>query len=291
MAPRHGHSRSGLAPESRAASPTVKRVPSERVHDLFAVPDGVRPLPGGQGESVLAGDLVLSPGRDRQIADALSPRLARLAVQLDTRERRSVRIAMPIPARDGSWVVDGWAASRYEPGSRACTDPDVIRATGSLLHAELAVAVSEWPLATQPPRHRWDRAERIAFGAEPTDLHGFNEAQTRFARELLVRRSDRSLGTGQLVHGDLAGNVLLDGSDVPVVIDFAPYWRPVLWADAVCVLDLVMWSEADPGLMLDWTTGVRREAMLRAAIFRLLADVDPDAAHVATYRSALRPLL
>lgn len=273
--------------------PTVSDVlPSERVLDLFAVPDDLRSLPGGQDGSVLAGDLVLSPGRDPQIAEQLDPRLARLAAHLDTASRRrSVRLAMPIPARDGTWVVEGWSASRYEPGSRDCAHVDVVRATGSLLHAELAQAVAEWPLATQPPRHRWDRAERIAFGAGCVDLAEFAEAQADLARELLSERTDEPLGANQLVHGDLAGKVLLDAADAPLVIDFAPYWRPVLWADAVCVLDLVMWAGADPRLMHDWTGGARLQAMLRAALFRLLADDGPDAAHVDAYRRVLRPLL
>ena len=259
--------------------------------DLFAVPDDLHPLPGGQGGSVLAGDLVLSPGRDREIADQLSPRLARMAVDLDTRPRRDLRIAMPIPARDGTWVVDGWSASRFEPGSRTCTDAAVVRATGALLHARFALAVAQWPLAMQPPRSRWDRAERIAFGDESLDNGEFAAAQTTFAKELLVRCTADPFGGDQLVHGDLAGNVLLDAFDVPVVIDVAPYWRPVRWADAVCVLDLVMWSGADRQLMQDWTTGAARQAMLRAALFRVLSDVEPDPAHVGLYRAVLAPLL
>lgn len=264
--------------------------PSGRVLDLFAVPGDLHSLPGGQGGSVLAGDLVLSPGRDRGIADQLSPRMARMAVDLDTRPRRDVRIAMPIPARDGTWVVDGWAASRYELGSRACTDAAVVRATGALLHAEFARTVAEWPPAEQPPRSRWDRAERIAFGDRTIDQGEFADAQTAFAQELLDRCTAEGFGDDQLVHGDLAGNVLLDAADVPVVIDVAPYWRPARWADAVCVLDLVLWSGADPALLQDWSGG-SRQAMLRAALFRVLSDLDPDAEHVDLYRTALAPLL
>lgn len=259
--------------------------------DLFAVPDDLQALPGGQGQSVLAGDLVLSPGRDRLITDLLNPRLARLAVDLDTRPRRDVRIAMPIPSREGTWVVDGWSASRYETGSRTCTDVAVVRATGALLHAELALAVREWPLATQPPRSRWDRAERVAFGDQPLESAEFTGEQAGFARELLNLRTDRSFGADQLVHGDLAGNVLLDAADVPVVIDLAPYWRPVRWSDAVTVLDLVLWSDADPHLLDDWSAGAARQAMLRAAIFRVLSDVEPDTEHIVRYRRALAPLL
>lgn len=259
--------------------------------DLFAVPGDLRRLPGGQGGSVLAGDLVLSPGRDPLIAGELSPRLARAAVDLDTRRGRhprDVRLAMPIPARDGSWVVDGWAASRFEPGSSACSDFAVVRAAGAMLHAQLASAVTHWPLAAQPPRHRWDRAERVAFAADPPELSEYAPAAAEFARSLLTLRRDEPLGPDQLVHADLAGNVLLDASGAPVVIDFAPYWRPALWADAVCVLDLVMWFGADPAHLHDWLDPVRRQAMLRAAVFRVLSDVTPD---LVRYRSTLRPLL
>lgn len=263
-------------------------IPSDHVLDLFAVPGDLQPLPGGRGDSVLAGDLVLSPGRDPLVAGTLNPRLARLAVGFDSRPRRDLRIAMPIPARDGSWVVDGWSASRYEPGSRRCTDVSVVRATGSLLHAELAVTVEEWPLAAQAPRSRWDRAERIAFGGDAPDLSGYLLGQTEFAQELLALRTGEVLGGNQLVHGDLAGNVLLDATGIPVVIDFAPYWRPVRWADAVCVLDLVMWSGADPSLLQDWTSGPARQAMLRAAIFRVLSDRDPQLPH---YRRTLDTVL
>lgn len=240
---------------------------------------------------MLAGDLVLSPGRDGAIADQLNPRLARMAVELDTRSRRDLRIAMPIPARDGTWVVDGWAASCYEPGSRPCTDAGVVRATGALLHAEFAQAVApQWGLATRPPRSRWDRAECIAFGDQALVPGECTDSQTAFAQELLDRCTADRFGEDQLVHGDLAGNVVLDATDVPVVIDVAPYWRPARWADAVCVLDLVMWFGADLALLRDWAGG-SRQAMLRAALFRVLSDDEPDAEHVERYRSALAPLL
>lgn len=266
-------------------------IPSDHVLDLFAVPGDIRSLPGGSGNSVLAGDLVLSPGRDTRIATELSPRLARVAVHLDTRPRRhprDVRIAMPIPARDGSWVVDGWAASRFEPGSTTCTDAGVVRAAGAMLHAQLASLMSSWPLAAEPPRHRWDRAERAAFAGAVSDLSEFDPAAADFTADLLARRTTEPLGPNQLVHGDLAGNVLLDAHGAPVVIDFAPYWRPVLWADAVCMLDLVMWFGADRSALLDWVSGAPRQAMLRAAVFRLLSDTDPD---VGRFRETLAPLL
>ncbi len=267
-------------------------VPSSRVLDLFAVPEAVEPLPGGQGSSVRAGDLVLSPGRDPQVLAWLNPTLARLAVRLDespSRGTRDVRIAMPVPARDGSWVVDGWGASRFEPGTQVCEDLDVTLAAGRLLHARLAVAVPERPTGLDDRQDRWAVAERAAYGEEPVGLSGLDD-DARLLVEALSARLDEGirLGRPQLVHADLAGNVLLDAEGAPVVLDVAPAWRPVRWAEAVAVIDAVVHGGADPARLTAYADGVACEAMVRAALFRLLSDAPPD---VVAYRRALAPLL
>ncbi len=253
---------------SPASSPDAG-LPPARILDLFAVPDDPRPLLGGQGRSVVAGDLVLSPGRDAETCAWLNPVLARLAVELDTASPRALRIAMPIPSRDGRWVVDGWAASRYEPDTRPCRDLDVLLATGRLLHARLASVVPSPPGGVRDRADRWARAERAAFAGRPP------ATASGLVASLVGQLDDTDLGPDQLVHADLAGNVLFDAEGVPVVIDVAPYWRPALWAEAVCVLDAVLWHGADEAVMAQWTEGGPRQAMLRAAIFRLLSD-GPD---------------
>lgn len=267
--------------------------PSPEVFDLFAVPgDGV-PLEGGHGHSVLAGDLVLSPGRDPGTADWLNPVLARLAADLDHAAPRSLRIAMPIPTRDLRWVVDGWGATRFEPGARSCHDLDVLLATGRLLHAHLAAVFTSPPRGLAAREDRWACAERVAFGAitggEGPSLSDHPREAQRLVSDLCAERDASSdpgaeLGPDCLVHGDLAGNVLLDASGLPVVIDVAPYWRPALWAEAVCVLDAVLRLGADLAVMREWGEGPRRQAMLRAGIFRVLSD---PACDVAAYRRVL----
>ncbi|GAB2596467.1 aminoglycoside phosphotransferase [Pseudactinotalea suaedae] len=265
--------------------------PTDHVLDLFAVPGGLEPLAGGQGGSFRAGDLVLSPGRDAAVHDLLSPVIARLAVDLDTRagrDRQDLRIAMPIPARDGSWVVDGWGASRFEDGAQLLVDLEATLAVAAVLHAELAERVRDWPLAHQPPRDRWAAADRIAFGEAPGDAEAAGPGAAPLVRWLLDERDlDADLGASQLVDGDLAGNVLLDADGAPVVIDIAPYWRPPLWAEATCVLDSVMWWGADPDAMVRWREGAPRQAMIRAALFRVLSDRPDD---TAVFERALAPL-
>ncbi len=249
--------------------------PPDHVLDLFAVPGPGEPVPGGQGGSVRAGDLVLSPGRDADVAAWLNPVLARLAVRLDearARRPRGLRIAMPVPARDGSWVVDGWGASRFEPGTEACHDLDVTLAAGRLLHAELDVAVRARPAGLDLRDDRWARAERLAFGPVGTLVAAADEARTPLVLRLAEGLSPEPSGAEQLVHADLAGNLLLDPAGAPVVIDVAPAWRSVRWAEAVCVLDSVMWHDAPPEALGGWASGSDRQAMLRALAFRILAD-------------------
>ena len=279
-------------------------LPPAHVLDLFAVPEAAKPLQGGEGRSFVAGDLVLSPGRDAATCTWLNPVLARLAVELDTTKPRALRIAMPIPSRDGRWVVDGWGASRYEPDTHPCRDLDVLVATGRLLHARLASALPSPPIGIRDRTDRWARAERAAFDARgaagdiaATDARG---AASELAlpsgiplthsgplvAELLAQLDDTDLGPDQLVHADLAGNVLLDARGTPVVIDVAPYWRPALWAEAVCVLDAVLWHGADDAVLGHWVHGARRQAMLRAGLFRLLSD-DPAEPTLGRYRTRL----
>jgi hypothetical protein len=213
--------------------------PSERVLDLFAVPGTVAPPPGGRGRSVVAGDLLLSPDRDPAVQEWLSPLLARLAVTMDSRPRRrplDLRLAVPVPARDGSWVVEGWTAQRYEPGTVATLDLDVTLAAGRVLHAELASWVPTRPGALAPPDED-----------EPScDL------------------------PSQLVHAELFGNVLIDGFGAPVVVDVAPAWRPARWAEAVCVLDAVAAGVAPRSVLGAWGTDAEQRLLGQADRFRSL---------------------
>lgn len=213
--------------------------PSAEVLDLFAVPGPGVPLPGGRGRAVVAGDLVLAPDRHAAVQEWLSPLLARLAVTMDSRPTRrplDLRIAVPVPARDGSWVVDGWAASRYEPDTVTTRDLDVTLAAGRVLHAELASWVAVRPAGLDP----------VADDA-PYAL------------------------PSQLVHMALFGNVLIDGHGAPVVVDVSPAWAPARWAEALCVIDAVSGAAAPAAVLSRWSTDIERALLRRAEEHRRLS--------------------
>ena len=257
--------------------------PPDRVLDLFAAEGVLERFEGGQGTSWRAGDLVLSPGHHESEA-WLAPVQARLAVRLDEQSPRAVRLALPVPARDGSLTADGWAATRFEPGTTPCRDLRVLRATAHLLHAHLATAVPTRPEQLDARDDRWAVADRQAYDADAALLAAQDRPEPGLAElveRLVAGLEPVDLGREQLVHADLAGNVLLDATGVPLVIDLSPAWRSPLWAEAVCVLDAVLWLGAPAGALDEWRSGPERQAMLRAALFRVLSDRPCDVARYA----------
>ncbi len=251
--------------------------------DLFVAEGVLELLPGGRGTTWRAGDLALSPGHDASEA-WLAPIQARLAVRLDEQSPRSVRLVLPVPARDGNLVVDGWAATRFEPATTPCLDLAALRATAHLLHAHLATAVPERPGELDARTDRWALAERQAFDADAAVAAAAKRPEPGLAglvERLVAGLDDTDLGREHLVHADLAGNVLLDAAGTPFVIDLSPAWRSPLWAEAVCVLDAVLWLGTPMAALDDWRAGVARQAMLRAALFRVLSDEPCDVARYA----------
>jgi uncharacterized protein (TIGR02569 family) len=259
--------------------------PPDHVRDLFVADGVLEALAGGQGTSWRSGDLVLSPDRDATQLGWLAPVQARLAVRLDEEEPRSVRLTLPVPARDGRLVVDGWAATRFEPGATPCHDLATLRATAHLLHARLAGTLAARPDGLDARTDQWAVAERLAYDGDAAVRASAGRPEPghdELVAALVARLDGTDLGRDQLVHADLAGNVLLDATGIPLVIDLSAAWRSPLWAEAVCVLDAVLWLDAPAAALDDWRSGAARQAMLRAALFRILSDSPCDVARYAS---------
>ena len=258
--------------------------PPEHVLDLFVADGPLELLDGGRGTSWRAGDLVLSPVDGSAQLAWLAPVQARLAVRLDEEVPRSIRLALPVPARDGRLAVDGWAATRFEPGTTPCHDLATLRATAHLLHARLAGVVPARPEGLDARTDQWAVADRQAHDADAALRASRARPEPGHAdlvSGLVAGLDDTDLGREQLVHADLAGNVLLDATGIPFVIDLSPAWRSPLWAEAVCVLDAVLWLGAPADALDDWRSGAHRQAMLRAALFRVFSDQPCDVARYA----------
>jgi uncharacterized protein (TIGR02569 family) len=217
-------------------------------------------LAGGQGGSWRVGRLVLKRvGDDLLTAEGL--RWLGTAVG----STDEVRVAAPVPATDGSWVVGGWAATPFLEGAPAGWRWDAVLAAGRALHRSWARLPR--PSFLDRRRSPWDTGSRMAWDDEPLVVAG--EGLRPLVEQLAaaLRPVDEA---SQLVHGDLGGNVLLAAGQPPAVIDLSPYWRPPGWALAVVAVDAMAWSDADP----DGPSfaDLDPQMLLRAMLYRLVTD-------------------
>lgn len=230
--------------------------PSAEVLRAFGVESPV-PLPGGQGTSWRAGDLVLKPGG--------GPVHEWLGEALSNLQPDGVRISAPVPTRDGHWVYDGWSATRWVEGShpdvlRTSTWADIIDA-GRSFHRVVKDLPPPECLAARTDA--WATADRVAWADQATDLRPeLAEVAER------LRDASRPLGPSQIVHGDLTGNVLLAPGVPPAVIDISPYWRPPEYAYGVVIADALCWHGAAASVLDE--VGVSVAAVARALLFRLV---------------------
>lgn len=245
-------------------------------------------LPGGEGRSWRAGNVVLKAADDREQATWIAQTITCVV---------SDRIVLPrrIPSADGAWIVDGWTASEYvEARAERGRWQDIIDA-GRAFHA----LIDNVPRPAWMDRANdwWRRADQVAWNGRP--------AVGDPSLVALVERLRASCASvplaGQIIHADLCGNVLFDLHNRPVIIDFSPYWRPVEWASAIVAIDAFEWEGAGPDA-LAWLDGepFGDQLLLRAAIFRIATSAEvaavrganPDklAVHRATVEALTRRL-
>ena len=252
------------------------RVPEGRVPDdvlaAFGVA-GVRPVPlaGGQGTAWRAAQVVLKPAdsapADRWDADVL-----------DALTGPGFRVPRPVRAATGDWVAHGWTAWQWLPGAAADWSgvsprwPELIEASRAL-HAALAgIPVPRWRVTRDIP---WTIGDQVAWGErDPAPLlvpaAGLLAGQVR---RLLAALRPVDL-PDQLIHADLAGNVLFAEGVPPAVIDFSPLQRPAGLPLAVVAVDALMWQGARPEVLGQLAGEPELDQLLaRALVYRLVTDI------------------
>lgn len=235
--------------------------PPASVLASFRVPGEPVSLPGGQGGTWRAGDVVLKP---TGFAAESEWRAGVLAVLPDSPR---FRVARPIRSRDGGWTSGGWEAWHAVAGEPDLTRPDEVLTVGLAFHRALAgLPRPEFLDRRDDP---WTYGERVAFGeAEPP----VDQAWAPLLGPLLDAVRPVDLPT-QPVHGDLLGNVLFADGLPPAVIDWPVYFRPVSWALAVAVVDAHTWYGAPAGLVGRWAhLPAWRQMVIRALLYRIATN-------------------
>jgi len=250
--------------------------------DPDAVPDGVLAafgvagvtpvrLAGGRGTAWRAGELVLKP--------ADSVREGRWFAEVyDALSGPGFRVPRPSRAVTGDWVAEGWTASGWVAGAAADWSglsprwPELV-AVSRALHAALAdVPAPAWRGTVESP---WTIADQVAWGErDPDPLLALASGQLAGQlRRLLAALRPVDL-PNQLIHADLAGNVLFADGLPPAVIDFSPLERPAVFPLAIAAVDALQWQQARPGV-LDQLASVPElgQLLARALIYRQITEI------------------
>jgi uncharacterized protein (TIGR02569 family) len=264
----------------------VGKAPPESVVRAFGV--NVKPiaLSGGEGLSYRAGPVVFKRVHDVLEAAWIQELLQRI-------DADGIRVAAPVPASDGTWIVDSWAASEFIAGLQPVAPRWDLIIEWGLRFGEAADRVLPTDRSLLDDRsHRWATADRVAWGETTVELSADAVAVQDELTVLLLDVPSRQRG---FVHGDLAGNVFVDPTGCPVVLDVSPYLRDPRWAAAIVVGDAALWHGADPALAREFVAATgERDLLGRALIFRLIAEqlaVDPrHGAKLEPYRRLIQRL-
>ena len=253
------------------ASERLDTVP-EGVLAAFGVA-GVVPvlLPGGQGTTWRAGQVVLKP--------ADSVRAGRwFADVYDALTGPGFRVPRPVRAANGDWVAHGWTGWQWVAGAAADWSgvsprwPE-LNAASRALHAALAgVPVPRWRGTEENP---WTIGDQVAWGErDPGPLLGPAAGQLAGqVRRLLAALQPVDL-PDQLIHADLAGNVLFADGAPPAVIDFSPLHRPAGLPLAIVAVDALLWYRARPEVLSQLADEPELDQLLaHALVYRLVTEI------------------
>lgn len=251
--------------------------PPPDVLDAFGATAIPQPLSGGKGGTWRSGDLVLKP------AEGEAEALWRAGILSALPGDPAFRMARPVAAHDGRWLVRGWEASRFVAGIAVPTRVDEVVRVGERFHAALAHVPR--PSFLDRRTDPWAHADRLAWDEPVPD--GATRPSPLLEALLGARRTVDV--PAQVVHGDLLGNVLFADGLPPAVIDWAVYWRPPAWAAAVAVVDAMCWHGAGPETITRWSSQPQwTQMLLRALIYRIATRPQPGHAEP---ESAYRPVV
>lgn len=235
------------------------RPPTDDITHAFGVGDfHPRAVDGGQGTTFRVGDLAIKPCEDIEQAEWLGS-------VLESVQEQGFRIARPVRAASGNFVINGWCATRWIEGTTIIKNRwrEAIEACEAFHRALKQVA---WSPVLDRPSNPYVRMD----GAIWRNTRGEDMGLGPTAKRLSSRLRPVTLPS-QLVHGDPGeGNMLFNQDQPPGIIDMAPYWHPPEYALAMLIADSIAWSGAPVDLLSHIRQRPEMDQMLaRAVLFRL----------------------
>jgi len=223
----------------------------------FAGNTSAHVLPGGQNESVRAGNLVLKPVHE-------SEKYLWVAESLNEIDFEELRVAMPVRSREGNYIENSIGATKYYEATFSRDKIETKLSTCRKLNNVISNIPK--PDAFDSWQNPWTKAQDLAWShSKSQNLQIPQEIKS------LLNLREQIETPNQLVHVDLAGNILFAANDNPIIIDFTPGFYPKEYAEVLLLIDSIAWYDASIDCLdfLTLTGKLRRQLILRALIFRL----------------------
>jgi len=231
--------------------------PSKEILEAFSIHGTPIKLSGGQGTSFKAGNVVLKPVENEEETNCLAELTSNIL-------EKGFRIARPIKTKSGEWVFKGWKANKFVKGQ------EVKRKWGEKLsvcqkfHKSL-VGIPK-PAFLDRIDNPWAIADKMVWGELPLK-YGEKLAPSMHKLEKLIKPISP---VNQMIHGDMTGNILFYPFASPAVIDLSLYWHPAKYAEAIIVVDSIVWYDA-PDSLIDKleNTFETNQLLIRATMWRI----------------------
>lgn len=236
--------------------------PDSKTLEAFGIFTKPVPLPGGEGRTFRAGNMVLK--HISQDARDYTEWISKLYSQI---KENGFRVPKPILTKNKERITPrGWTAWTYISGNHNFRKqvPQSIKAIRAF-HRELKQVSQPSFLTNDTP---YTRADHYAWATAPKKVR---RAVKREVDRLYALRTPLDKVKNQLIHGDLnPDNILFSPTHPPAIIDLAPYWRPVDFALAVYAYWIGPWRNNTH--MLNFFRDVPNftQLLIRAALRMLL---------------------
>jgi hypothetical protein len=259
--------------------------PTQQTITAFGLSGIPLPLPGGRGLCNLVSNTVFKPSDDPNDMQYVSD----LATALLLRSPTAYRLAQPLSILNqpgvNKFISNGWTASSFLPGkTEKGGDFEEILRVSRAFHADLVDLVSEKPAFIASRSNRWCDADQVTWGEKQLEqVQGVDEdilahLSPVLEKLVLAREPLPEAVKSQLIHTDLAENVLVHKDEPPAIIDLTLYWRPVRYAEAIIVTDGLTWHGKGRELIEFYGSDeLGKQMLVRALYWRCLTwAIDSD---------------
>jgi len=218
-------------------------------------------LKGGRGNTYRSDKIVLKPSNNLTESEEVSELISKIS------SSDKLRIPKSIKSINGNWIEDGYVAWEFLTG-KDLNDNYKEKLRACDWFSDIFENI-EKPNFIENRNDAWSVADRVTWGEKEKEyMPEFQEMIDQVQKSLIPIEH-----SGQIIHGDISGNIVFDIKEGLGVIDITLGWRPKDYAKALLIIDAITWEGAD----LSIYNHVKdlpniRQLLLRAGLRRIIEN-------------------